>query len=74
MFADLGRLLLITGAVIFALGLVMVLAGRLPWFGQLPGDIAWQRDNVRVYIPIGSMIVVSVVLTLILNLVARFFR
>lgn len=69
-FESLGRLLLISGAGLFVLGLVLVLAGRfdLP-FGRLPGDIVFRRDNVTVYAPLVSCLVVSIVLTLLLNLV-----
>jgi hypothetical protein len=50
------------------------LAGRIPGFGHLPGDITIQRDNFTLYAPLGTMIVVSVILTLVLNLVTRFWR
>ncbi|MDI9549695.1 MAG: DUF2905 domain-containing protein [Chloroflexota bacterium] len=71
---DIGRLLMLLGSGIFILGLILVLAGRVPWLGNLPGDIRWQRGDVSVYIPLGTMLVVSVVLSLLLNLIARFWR
>jgi hypothetical protein len=71
---DLGRLLMMAGVGLFVLGLVLYFAGRLPGLGNLPGDITIQRDNFTLYAPIGTMIVVSVVLTLLLNLIARFWR
>ncbi len=71
---DIGRLLMLLGGGIFILGLILVLAGRVPWLGNLPGDIRWQRGDVSVYIPLGTMLVVSVVLSLLLNLIARFWR
>jgi hypothetical protein len=71
---DLGRMLLIMGGLLLVIGLVLTLAGRIPGLGNLPGDIAIERDNFRLYAPIGTMIVVSLVLTLILNIVVRFFR
>ena len=71
---DIGRMLMIAGGGLFAVGLVMFLAGRIPGLGQLPGDITIQRDSFTLYAPIGTMILVSVVLTLILNLIARFWR
>jgi hypothetical protein len=72
--ADIGRIMMIAGGSIFLLGLLFVVGGRFPWFGQLPGDITIQRDNFTLYAPIGTMIVVSVLLTLVLNLVSRFWR
>lgn len=68
--ADLGRILLILGAVIAAIGLLLLLAGKgvLP---RLPGDIVIERGNSRLYLPLGTSIVVSVVLSLLLSLFLR---
>jgi hypothetical protein len=54
-------------------GLVLLL-GRVLDLGNLPGDVAYEGERVRVYLPIGTMIVLSVVLTLLLNLALRLFR
>lgn len=63
------------GAAIVALGaLVRFAPGLFSWFGNLPGDINIDGENSRVYIPITSMIVVSVVLTVLVNLVGWIFR
>jgi len=67
-----GLVLVAVGLGIVLLGL-LVWSGALSWFGRLPGDIRFERDNVRVYFPITSMILVSVILTLLINLVRRFF-
>lgn len=74
MFGELGRTLMILGAVLFVAGLALTYAGRLPWLGNLPGDVAIERDNFRLYAPFGTMIVVSIVVTVLLNLVMRLFR
>jgi len=74
MFADIGRTLMFFGALLFVIGLVLTFAGRIPWLGQLPGDIAVERENFRLYAPIGTMIVLSILLTVILNLIGRFWR
>lgn len=65
-----GRLLLIVAVVIAVIGVVLILAGRglIP---RLPGDIAVERKNFRFYFPLGTSILVSVVLTLLLNLFLR---
>jgi hypothetical protein len=67
-----GLVLVAVGLGIVLLGL-LVWSGALSWFGRLPGDIRIERDNLRVYVPITSMILVSIVLTLLINLVRRFF-
>lgn len=74
MFGEVGRTLMILGALLFVVGVALTYAGRLPWLGNLPGDVAIERGNFRLYAPFGTMIVVSIVLTLLLNLVARLFR
>ena len=66
-----GRLLLIGGVILAVLGVVLIAAPNLPFIGRLPGDIRFDSDNVRVYLPLGTMLVVSLVLTLILNLLNR---
>ncbi|HJX29075.1 MAG TPA: DUF2905 domain-containing protein [Thermoanaerobaculia bacterium] len=68
----LGLLLLIAGVVLALIGL-LAWTGALSWFGRLPGDIRIEREGLRVYFPLTSMLLVSVVLSLILNLVRRFF-
>lgn len=73
-FESLGRFLLIIGGMIFLLGLVITLAGRIPWAGRLPGDIVIQRERFGCYIPLATSILLSIVLTLLLNLIARVLR
>ncbi len=64
-------LIIAAGLVIVVVGLI-ALAGGLSWFGNLPGDIRYRSGGTRVYIPITSMILVSIVLSAILALVRRF--
>lgn len=71
---DIGRLLMITGGGLFVLGLVLFLVGRIPGIGQLPGDITVQRDNFTLYAPFGTMIILSIILTVVLNVIARLWR
>lgn len=69
---DTGKLLIMTGAGIVLLGVVLKYAPwLLNWFGNLPGDINIRRENNRVFIPITSMIVISLLLSLIANLWLR---
>lgn len=68
-----GNLLIYGGIALVVIG-VMVRLGWFSWFGRLPGDIRSDGDNVTVFFPITSMIVVSVVATILLNLFDRFFR
>jgi hypothetical protein len=67
----LGRALVVIGLFITVLGAIMILTPRVPWLGRLPGDIVIQRDDLTIYIPITTMLVVSVVLSVVLNLIGR---
>ncbi len=72
---NLGRLLLVTGGGIALIGLLLMLGGRfLPWLGRLPGDIRYQGENVSCFLPIVSAILLSIILTVLLNLVAKILR
>ena len=71
---DLGRVLLLIGGVVFLLGLLLLAAGNLPFLGKLPGDISIQSGRVQIYIPLATMILLSLVLTIFLNLLAGVFR
>lgn len=66
----LGIILVGLGVAVVVVGL-LVWSGALSWVGRLPGDIRIERENVRFYFPITSMILISLVLTLILNLLRR---
>ena len=69
--AEVGRALVVLGAVIVVIGLVLVLFDRVPWIGRLPGDILVRRGNWTFYVPLGTSILLSLVLTLVLWLVGR---
>lgn len=64
----LGLLLLIAGGVVYVLGLLGVS------FGHLPGDFAWRRKSIGVYFPLGTCIVLSVALTVVLYVITRLRR
>ena len=69
---SLGFLVIVGGVLIVVVGL-LIYSGGLSWFGRLPGDIRYESSNVHVYIPIVSMLLVSLALSLILYLLRRFF-
>ena len=69
---SLGLLVIALGVGAVAVGL-LIMSGGLSWFGRLPGDIRVERENVRVYVPIVSMLLVSVTLSVIMYLIRRFF-
>lgn len=74
--SDLGRILVLAGIALVLVGGAILLLDRFPGLplGRLPGDFSWDRGNTRIYVPIATMIVVSIVLTIIVNLILKFFR
>jgi len=74
MFTGLGRLLILFGVGLFVLGALLLLLGKLPWAGRLPGDIVVKHDNFTLYAPLGTMLLLSIVLTVAFNLVIRLRR
>ena len=69
----LGPLLIVLGLGLAGLGL-LVWAGGLGWFGRLPGDLRFEGERSRVFVPLASMLVLSVVLSVVLSLVLRWWR
>lgn len=65
-----GLLVVVGGVFIVVVGL-LIYSGGLSWFGRLPGDIRYESGNVRIYVPIVSMLLVSVALTVLFNLLRR---
>jgi hypothetical protein len=68
---DIGKLLIVIGLVTAAIGGALLLAGRVPWLGRLPGDVVVHRGPVTIYFPIVTSIIVSVVLSVLLAMFRR---
>jgi hypothetical protein len=63
-----GRILILVGLLIAVVGVVVQFAPwMINWFGKLPGDINIQTESIRVFIPITSMVIASITLTLVIN-------
>ncbi len=72
---DLARILIIIGLVITFAGVLLLIAIRyFPWLGNLPGDIRFETENFNVYLPLATMLLVSILASIILNIVIRIFR
>ncbi len=68
---DFGKMMIIAGIVLVFFGVLVILAGKLPWLGRLPGDIVVERDNFRFYFPLATSIILSIVLSILLWLFRR---
>ncbi len=74
MYTDLGRWLIGLGALLLLVGIVFLVLGRVPALGRLPGDIVIEREGLTVFIPLSTMLVASLFLTILANLIARIWR
>ncbi|MFB3817449.1 MAG: DUF2905 domain-containing protein [Candidatus Methylomirabilales bacterium] len=68
---SLGKTLILLGVLVALVGGLLLLAGKLPFLGRLPGDILVRRENWSVYVPLGTSLLISLVLTLLLWLFGR---
>jgi uncharacterized membrane protein YidH (DUF202 family) len=69
---SIGLMVILIGIFVVLIGL-LILSGGLSWFGRLPGDIRIEGERTRVYIPITSMLLISLALSLLMYLLRRFF-
>lgn len=71
---DIGRGLIVLGVVILVVGILVAFGPRIPLLGRLPGDISIHRGDTHVYIPLATGLLLSVILTIVINVVVRLFR
>lgn len=72
MNSQIGKYIMLAGLAIAAIGLIIYLLGnKLSWFGHLPGDVRIDRDNFKLFFPVTSMILVSIVLNVLIYLVKK---
>lgn len=72
--SDLGKVLLLIGGAIVVLGALLLVLGRVPYLGRLPGDIAVRRGNTSFYFPLVTCLVLSVILTVVVNIILLLMR
>lgn len=65
------RFLILTGLLLVGAGILVLAAPRIPWLGRLPGDLRFGKGNVRVYFPFATCLILSLLLTLIMNVLRR---
>uniref|UniRef100_A0A7C4AIU5 DUF2905 domain-containing protein n=1 Tax=Thermodesulfovibrio aggregans TaxID=86166 RepID=A0A7C4AIU5_9BACT len=68
---EIGKFLIIFGFIIIILGLLLTFAGKIPFIGRLPGDIVIEKRNFVLYFPLGTSILLSIILSLIFYLLSR---
>jgi hypothetical protein len=70
-FSGFGKILLIIGLVIAGIGTMLMMAGKIPWIGRLPGDFFYKGKNFTFYFPLATSIIISIILTVILMFINR---
>ena len=72
---QIGKILIISGSVFLALGCIMFLFGdKVKWFGNIPFDFSYNSDSANIYAPIGSMLLLSLILSIIANILLKLFK
>lgn len=59
------------GVVLVLIGGFFILMGKIPWFGRLPGDLVYRRGGLTIFLPITTMVLVSIALTVLMNIIWR---
>ncbi len=69
-----GKWIIVAGILIVVIGIIIYFFhNKLNWLGKLPGDIRVEKENFRFYFPITTMIILSIILTLLINILKKFF-
>ncbi|MBI5204205.1 MAG: DUF2905 domain-containing protein [Nitrospirae bacterium] len=68
---QIGRFFILLGLIISAIGALLLLSGKIPWIGRLPGDIIMQKKNFTFYFPLATSIIISIILTLLFWVLGR---
>ena len=71
MFPHFGKILIIFGIVLVLIGLVLVFFDKIPFLGKLPGDVIIKKERFTFYFPIATFLIISIILTIILNIFGR---
>ena len=67
----LGKLLIVLGVIVIAVGGLLLFSGKIPWIGRLPGDILIQKKNYTFYFPLATSIIISLIITLVFWILGR---
>ncbi len=73
-FGGVGKFLILAGVFLILFGLLFIFWERIPFLGKLPGDLMIQRGSFRLLIPVVTCIIISFVLTILINILLRLFR
>ena len=72
--SDVGKWIVVAGVILVIVGLAFMVSPKIPWLGRLPGDLMWEKGPVTVYVPLATMLLISIVATALVNIIARWLR
>ena len=70
-FQNIGKIIIFIGVFLVIFGLLLTISNKIPFIGKLPGDFVFKRDNFSFYFPLATSIILSILLTLVLNFLLR---
>ena len=73
-FEGIGKIIIIAGVIMVVLGLLLAFGSHIPFLGKLPGDILIKKNGISFYFPVVTFLLLSVILTLIINFILRFIK
>lgn len=72
-FSAIGKSILLIGIIIAIIGALIMLSPKIPFIGKLPGDLYYKKKNITIYFPLATSILLSLLISLILYLIRKFF-
>jgi len=69
--SELGKMLIVFGVILAVVGVILLLAPKIPWLGKLPGDFTYRGERFTFYFPLATCVLLSIILSLILYLFRR---
>ena len=73
-FEGIGKIIIIAGVIMVVLGLILAFGSHIPFLGKLPGDILIKKNGISFYFPVVTFLLLSVILTLIINFILRLIK
>ncbi|MGC9048637.1 MAG: DUF2905 domain-containing protein [Patescibacteria group bacterium] len=74
MFHQFAKILILVGFLLILIGVIFLFGSKVPCFGKLPGDIYIKKGNFTFFAPIGTCILISIILSIIFYIISRFFK
>ena len=71
---EIGRIIMLCGIILVILGSMVILGGKYNIIGKMPGDLLLDKENIKIYFPITSMLLISLTITIVYNIINRILK